>query len=56
MEFDQAVEGLCRGLGYAEIEHRIDGLPQNMILPDVTVQKDGFRADLSGQNVVLAED
>ncbi|MDO5737041.1 MAG: LmeA family phospholipid-binding protein [Propionibacteriaceae bacterium] len=40
---------------FVTIEQPIEGLPQNLILRDVTVQEDGFRADLSGQNVVLAE-
>ncbi len=37
------------------IEHPIDGLPPNLVLKDVKVQEDGFRADLTGQDVVLAE-
>lgn len=40
---------------FVTIEHPIDGLPQNMVLQDVTVQEDGFRAGLTGQNVVLSE-
>ncbi len=40
---------------FVTIEQPIDGLPQNLILRDVTVQQDGFRAELSGQDVVLAE-
>lgn len=37
------------------IEHSIDGLPKNLVLQDVAVQKDGFRAILSGKDVLLAE-
>ncbi len=40
---------------FVTIEHPIEGLPPNLILQDVTVQEDGFRADLTGQDVVLAE-
>lgn len=36
------------------IEQPIEGLPPNLILRDVRVEKDGFRAELSGENVVLA--
>lgn len=36
------------------IEQPIDGLPPNLILRDVTVQPDGFRAELAGENVVLS--
>ena len=39
---------------FATIEHPIEGLPENLVLQDVTVQDDGFRADLSGRDVVLA--
>lgn len=35
------------------IEQTIEGLPPNLILRDVTVQSDGFRAELAGENVVL---
>ncbi len=40
---------------FVTIEEPIDGLPQNLILQDVTVQEDGFRAVLAGENVVLAD-
>lgn len=40
---------------FVTIEHPIDGLPENLVLRDVEVQDDGFRADLRGQDVVLAE-
>ena len=40
---------------FVTIEHPIEGLPQNLILQDVAVQEGGFQANLSGQNVVLAE-
>lgn len=35
------------------IEHAIDGLPENLVLMDVQVQEDGFRAHLEGEDVVL---
>lgn len=40
---------------FVTIEHPIAGLPKNLILRDVKVEKDGFRAELTGQDVVLAE-
>lgn len=40
---------------FITIEHPIAGLPENLILRDVKVEKDGFRAELTGQEVVLAE-
>lgn len=40
---------------FIKIEHPIAGLPKNLVLKDVTVQEDGFRAKLSGQDVVLTE-
>ncbi len=40
---------------FVTIEHPIAGLPKNLVLQDVTVQEDGFRAELSGQDVVLSE-
>ena len=39
---------------FVTIEHPIAGLPKNLVLQDVTVQEDGFRAELSGKDVVLA--
>ncbi len=35
------------------IEHEIEGLPEGLVLRDVTVQGDGFRADLQGEDVRL---
>jgi hypothetical protein len=35
------------------IEHDIEGLPRGLVLRDVDVQGDGFRADLRGDNVTL---
>lgn len=36
------------------IEHTVDGLPDGLVLTDVRVQQDGFRADLVGEEVVLS--
>lgn len=36
------------------IEQPIEGLPPNLELRHVEVQRDGFRASLSGENVILA--
>lgn len=33
------------------IEHQIEGIPQGLVLLDVTVQDDGFRAELAGTDV-----
>jgi hypothetical protein len=35
------------------IEHDIEGLPEGLVLQGVTVQSDGFRADLRGEDVDL---
>lgn len=35
------------------IEHGIEGLPEGLVLRDVAVQGDGFRANLSGEDVKL---
>ncbi len=35
------------------IEHDIEGLPDGLVLQDVTVQGDGFRANLRGEDVKL---
>ena len=35
------------------IEHEIEGLPEGLVLRDVTVQDDGFRAELRGEDVSL---
>lgn len=40
---------------FVTIEQPIEGLPENLMLQDVTVQDDGFRATLAGRDVVLAE-
>ncbi|MHA7240407.1 LmeA family phospholipid-binding protein [Arthrobacter sp. TMS1-12-1] len=39
---------------FVTIEHEIEGLPDGLVLRDVTVQDDGFRADLTGEDVALA--
>ncbi|WP_350003376.1 LmeA family phospholipid-binding protein [Pseudarthrobacter sp. WHRI 8279] len=39
--------------GLVTIEHDIEGLPEGLVLQEVTVQEDGFRARLSGENVKL---
>lgn len=36
------------------IEHEVEGLPRGLVLEDVAVRDDGFRARLSGSSVVLA--
>lgn len=36
------------------IEHTVEGLPEGLVLTDVQVQQDGFRADLQGEDVVLS--
>lgn len=38
------------------IEHTIDGIPEGMVLDDIAVQEDGFRARLVGQDVRLEPD
>ena len=50
----RAVAGVVRQ--FVRIEHPIAGLPPNLVLQDVEIQQDGFRAELSGQDVVLAGD
>jgi hypothetical protein len=35
------------------IEHEIDGLPEGLVLRDVTVRDDGFRTNLQGEDVEL---
>jgi hypothetical protein len=37
------------------IEHDIEGLPEGLVLRDVTVQNTGFRAELHGENVKLVQ-
>ncbi len=39
---------------FVTIEQPIEGLPRNLELLDVEVRDDGFRAELAGQDVVLA--
>jgi hypothetical protein len=39
---------------FVTIEHTIEGLPEGLVLQDVAVQDDGFRANLSGEEVNLA--
>ncbi|MDQ0736371.1 LmeA family phospholipid-binding protein [Arthrobacter agilis] len=46
-----ATAALVRSL--VTIEHEIEGLPDGLVLQDVTVQGDGFRADLRGDDVRL---
>lgn len=53
-------EALSRVIGDAvrqivTIEQPIAGLPPNLVLQDVQVQADGFRVELAGQDVVLAD-
>ncbi len=38
------------------IEHEIEGLPEGLVLRDVTVEADGFHAELTGEDVRLATD
>lgn len=35
------------------IEHSVEGLPEGLVLQDVTVERDGFRATLEGNDVRL---
>ncbi len=37
------------------IEHDIEGLPEGLVLQDVSVQDDGFRANLQGDDVTLTQ-
>lgn len=46
-----AVAAVVRRL--VTIEHDIEGLPEGLVLQDVAVQDDGFRADLRGEDVTL---
>ncbi|WP_104167810.1 LmeA family phospholipid-binding protein [Arthrobacter sp. SX1312] len=39
---------------FVTIEHEIEGLPEGLVLRDVAVQGDGFRANLTGEGVALA--
>jgi hypothetical protein len=38
---------------FVTIEHDVEGLPEGLVLQDVTVQSDGFRASLLGEDVTL---
>lgn len=38
---------------FVTIEHEIEGLPEGLVLQDVIVQGDGFRANLRGEDVRL---
>lgn len=40
---------------WVTIEHAIEGLPEGLVLLQVDVQFDGFRADLEGEDVVLVQ-
>lgn len=46
-----AFAGVVRGL--VTIEHDIEGLPEGLVLKDVAVQDDGFRAHFRGEDVTL---
>lgn len=39
--------------GLVTIEHDIEGLPEGLVLQDVAVQDDGFRANLRGEDIKL---
>ena len=49
--FSDAIGAVVRRL--VTIEHEIEGLPEGLVLQDVTVQDDGFRASLRGEDVKL---
>lgn len=52
---DFVSEGLAAAVRQlVTIEHEVEGLPDGLVLEDVVVRGDGFRAGLSGQGVVLA--
>ena len=46
-----AIATVVRGL--VTIEHSIEGLPEGLVLQDVDVQDDGFRANLRGEDITL---
>jgi len=50
-EVSEALAAVARGL--VTIEHSFDALPPGLVLKEVTVQDDGFRANLVGQDVQL---
>ena len=39
--------------GLVTIEHEVEGLPEGLVLQEVVVQDDGFRASLSGDDVSI---
>lgn len=41
--------------GFVTIEHEVEGLPDGLVMQDVTVQDDGFRVELQGEDVPLAQ-
>ncbi|WP_104118997.1 LmeA family phospholipid-binding protein [Arthrobacter sp. B1805] len=47
-----ATAAVIRGL--VTIEHDIEGLPEGLVLEDVTVHSDGFRATLQGEDISFA--
>jgi hypothetical protein len=47
----QATGAIVRRL--VTLEHEIEGLPEGLVLRDVAVQSDGFRANLRGEDVRL---
>ena len=46
-----AVASVVRRL--VTVEHELEGLPEGLVLRDVTVRSDGFRVDLRGEDVAL---
>ncbi|WNB85842.1 LmeA family phospholipid-binding protein [Cellulomonas sp. ATA003] len=48
-----ALGGIARRL--VTIDQDVEGLPEGLVLQDVVVQDDGFRATLRGDDVVLAQ-
>ncbi len=50
----RAVAGAVRQ--FVTIEHTIEGLPPNLVLRDVEIEQEGFRAHLSGDDVELVGD
>lgn len=49
---DSAASAIVRRL--VTIHHTVDGVPQGMALTSVSVEADGFRAHLRGENVAIA--
>ena len=48
-----ATAAVVRGL--VTIEHSIEGLPEGLVLQDVAVQGDGFRANFRGEDIKLVQ-